>query len=133
MPFPYVETSAFEQELQFSPADVGLAESEWNATLSRALKTASERVEGYTDANTDWRADGDTVPFVVQEAVIRLARHRIARIKEDGLESESLASGVSYNYRPPADLRDEVKADLIEAGYRTTGAAQLDVFDVKNT
>jgi hypothetical protein len=52
-------------------------------------------------------------------AVIRLARDRIAGIKEDGLSSEGLASGVNYDYRPPKALREEVKEALDEADYRT--------------
>jgi hypothetical protein len=120
MPFPYVDPDDFERELQYTQADFpGVQDqSDWNGLLTEALKAESERVEGYT-TNHSWRPDSDTVPFVVRMAVIRLARQRIAGIKEDGISKEDLVSGAGYDYRPPQELRDEVQSALAEAGYRT--------------
>lgn len=124
MPFPYVSPEALARELQYTAADIpGVAgETEWSALLTTAVETESERVGIYAnnvETANEWRPDDATIPLVVREAVIRLARARIARIREDGISSESLVSGASYDYRPPADLRNEVKATLDEAEYRT--------------
>lgn len=122
MPFPFVKRATFERELQYTALDVGIqSESDWNAVLDEALKAASERVGGYAtaiDSHAEWYPDDATIPFVVRESVIRLARQRVAAIMEDGLSSEDLVSGAGYDYRPPADIREEVKADLDEHGYR---------------
>jgi hypothetical protein len=123
MPFPYVGAETFRRESEYTPSDFpGIAsESDWQALIDEALRTASERVADYANLVTtdaEWDPDDKTVPFVAREATIRLARARIARIKEDGLESEGLASGVNYSYRPPATLREEVQESLDEAGYR---------------
>lgn len=123
MPFPYVDTETFASELPYTENDFpGLAgESEWQALLERALKTESERVANYAnqvDSDTEWDPEDKTVPFVVRMAVVRLARDRVAGIKEDGLNSEGLASGVNYDYRPPEVLREEVKQALDDADYR---------------
>ncbi|AUV81259.1 hypothetical protein C2R22_05940 [Salinigranum rubrum] len=120
MPFPFVERDALERELQYSATDFPgtTSESEWNGLLEHALKAASERVEGYVD-DQDWRDEDATVPYVVRGVVIRLARQRIAGIREDGISSEDLVSGAGYDYRPPQAVRDEVKDTLEEAGYRT--------------
>lgn len=118
MPFPYVDTDAFERELQYTQADFpGVAdESEWNALLDEALKTESERVEAYTSGQS-WR-NSDSVPYIIRAAVIRLARQRIAAIREDGISSEDLVSGAGYDYRPPQEIRNEVIEMLDEADYR---------------
>jgi hypothetical protein len=124
VPFPYVDADTFASELPYTASDFpGLAsESEWQGLLERALKTESERVASYAnqvDTAAEWDPADATVPFVARMAVIRLARDRIAGIKEDGLASESLGSGASYDYRPPEALRKEVKEALDEADYRT--------------
>jgi hypothetical protein len=124
MPFPYVEPERLEHELQYTQNDFpGIEDgSDWATLLSDSLKTASERVDGWLDSGTDWR-DADSVPFVIQLAVIRLARARIAHIREDGIESEGLVSGANYDYRPPGELREEIRRQLADAGY---GTNQLD-------
>lgn len=120
MPFPYVEPDRLELELTYEAHDFGIeSDSEWNALLSDALEAASERIDGWTDDGVEWHDADDTVPFVVREAVIRLARLRIASIKEDGLSSETTAAQASMSYRPSQEIRDEVKTALDEAGYRT--------------
>lgn len=124
MPFPYVSPDELRLELQYSANDFPNVDgqSDWEQLLTRALKAESERVAQYAnevDTVNEWRPANATVPFVVQEAVIRLARARIARIREDGISNESLPSGASYNYRPPEEIRSEVKASLDEAEYRT--------------
>lgn len=123
MPFPFVEADRLAHELEYTQADFPAIESEsgWNSLLSDAVKTESERVEGYADddAADGWRDADASVPYVVRSAVIRLARQRIAGIKEDGIAKEDLVSGAGYDYRPPKALRDEVKEALEEAGHRT--------------
>lgn len=120
MPFPYVDAADFKRELPFERADVpGIdTQSEWDGLLEEALKAESERLEGYTSGYS-WRDGSDTVPFVVRMGVIRLARQRLAGVEEDGLASESTASGSRRDYRPPEALRSEVQKALAEAGYRT--------------
>lgn len=120
MPFPYVASDELERELQYSQHDFpGIdSESDWAGLLEEAVKTESERVEGYT-SNHSWRADSKTVPFVVRLCVIRLARQRLAGIREDGISKEDLVSGAGYDYRPPEAIRSEVQKALAEAGYRT--------------
>jgi hypothetical protein len=129
MAFPYATRAQLTRELQYTQADFpGVAdESDWNALLDRALRTASERVEGEAYAGRDWRGANADPPTVVEAAVIRLARHRIASIREDGLSSEDLVSGAGYEYRPPAAIRTEVQQELARAGYTTryTGSAKL--------
>lgn len=120
MPFPYVSKDDFEAELPFDREYLDIDGSGWDSLLTRSLKGATERVETYINDDTDWRGDGETAPFVIQEAVIRLARARISRVHEDGLSSEASASGSQQSYRAPAKIRNEVKAELAEAGYRTT-------------
>lgn len=124
MPFPYVPADEFELELEYTAADFPAiqSESDWNKLLERALKTASERVDGWIDGEYDWRGEDNTAPFVVQTAVTRLARQRIAGIKEDGITKEDLVSGAGYDYRTPAELRAEIRDELSEAGYVTNEA-----------
>lgn len=136
MPFPYVSPDEFERELQYTQADFpGVSDgSDWVQLLDAALKTASERIDGWTVSSVDWRSETDTVPFVVQMAVIRLARHRIAQIREDGISSEDLVSGAGFDYRPPSELYTEIQQALTDAGYTTERqTATLSVPDVKHT
>jgi hypothetical protein len=129
MPFPYADRARLERELQYTQADFpGVAdESDWNALLEDALESASERVEGAQYAGQDWRDATDTVPAIVAWAVIRLARHRIASIREDGISKEDLVSGAGYDYRPPSAIRSEVQQAIQNAGLagRYTGSANL--------
>jgi hypothetical protein len=121
MPDPYVDTATLKRELPYEAHDVGIAtSSEWDDLLMDALQAATERINGWTDDGVDWLDASDTVPHLVREQTIRLARLRIANIHEDGLESETEASQASNTYRPPSDIVDEVTAALEDAGYRTT-------------
>ncbi|SFR42136.1 hypothetical protein SAMN04487947_1228 [Halogeometricum rufum] len=131
VPFPYVDRDRFATELQFTAVDFALDESDWNQLLDDALKAESERVEAYCAEDVGWRAASADVPFIVQTAVIRLARQRVAGIKEDGINSEDLVSGAGYDYRPPQALRDEVKQALGEAGYRTQSQLGVSFPEVK--
>jgi hypothetical protein len=121
MPFPYASRDQLERELQYVQADFpGVQdESDWNGLLDDALETESERVEGDAYAGADWRDATATVPLVVELAVIRLARQRIAAIREDGISSEDLVSGAGYDYRPPSAIRAEIRQALSDAGYTT--------------
>lgn len=122
MVFPFVDLTDFKDEFRYTAVDLDVDPSRFDALLERALKTASERVEDMATLvpKDEWRdaATTDDVPFVARESVIRLARARLERIMEDGLEQESLASGVSYSYRPPKALRDDVRDTLDEADLR---------------
>ena len=61
----------------------------------------------------------DHVPGPVRDALVRLVRARLERIRADGVESEAMPSGQSVTYRPSADILDEVRDDLEE--YRPGG------------
>lgn len=123
MPMPFVDETTFEQELQYTAADFDLDSSEFQALLTRALGTASEQVASFATEIADgtWQnaASVDDIPRVAREGVIRLARARVARIREDGISKEDLVSGAGYDYRPPQAIRNEVKQQLDEAGYRS--------------
>lgn len=116
----YATRTDLTRELDYDMLDFGIeSESDWNGLLDDALQTATERVDGYTDPEYSW--DGtDDVPLTVREATIRLARARIMRIQEDGLNSEDLVSGAGYDYRVPEDLRDDIKQSLADGPYRST-------------
>lgn len=123
MPFPYVTQSEFEPRIDYSWRDFDniAGEKEYGEVLTTILETESERVEGPGYTGQRWR-DGGSVPHVVKDAVIALAQTSLSQIKERGLARESLGSGASgsggtYDYRPPKEIRDEVKETLEEAGF----------------
>ena len=114
MPFPYVSSEKFEIELVYSAEDFGLSDGEWSSLLGDKLEQESERVEEYTGEK--WRTD-DSVPWLVRAAVIRLTRSVINQIEEDGLDSEKVGDH-SEKYRPPSEIRAEVREELAEGGYK---------------
>jgi hypothetical protein len=127
MPDPYVDPSTLERELTYEANDFGIqTATEWESLLESALSSATHRINNWTDDSVEWLGASDTVPADIQEAVIRLARLRIANIKEDGLSSETSASQASLSYRPPSDIIAEIKTELEEAGYRTTDSDSQD-------
>lgn len=113
MPFPYVTPSELEREITYTANSTELSEVEWNELLTDKLKQESERVDGYTE--TTFRNESK-VPLVIKAAVIRLTRSVLAQIEEDGLTSESVTDR-SENYRPPSEIRSEVRLELADAGY----------------
>ena len=118
MAFPYATLAEFNRECPYGPEDFGLSDEEWYALVTEKLEQESERVEAWiTDEYRD-REVGD-VPRLIRAAVIRLTRTVIAQIGEDGLSSEALASGAQYSYRPPKEIRDDVREELVDAGYVT--------------
>lgn len=121
MPFPYATPEQFERECPYGPEDFGLSESEWQDLVYEKLEQETERVETWID--DDYRErDAAEVPLLVRGAVIRLTREVIAQIEEDGLSSESLASGAQYSYRPPEEIRADTRDQLVKAGYATRAA-----------
>lgn len=117
MVFPYVPQDRLELELDVEPEGLGLSDSEWQTLLSETLKTESERVEGEGYTGETWRPDyysQSDVPRVVQAAVITLSQSAIRQRESAGLESESTGDGASYNYRPSAQIREEVRAELAQ-------------------
>lgn len=121
MPFPYADQPRLEREMSYGPSDFGFeTETEWTSLLADALNSESDRIDGWTHDDLNWHDEDDTVPFVIEAMTIRLARQYVASIHEDGLSSQSLPSGASTSYRPPEDLRAEVKRELVERGYRET-------------
>lgn len=123
MPFPYVTADELQRELPYSHETSGLTESEWMALLTDKLKQESERVDQWT--NESYRGDSATVPFIVRAAVIRLTRSVITQIESDGLSSEKVDDH-SESYRPPSEIREEVRKELGEAGYTDDAVFQLD-------
>lgn len=113
MPFPYATPSELEREITYSANSVELSENEWHELLTDKLKQESERVDGYT--GTDFRTETEA-PWIIKAAVIRLTRSVLAQIEEDGLTAESV-SDRSENYRPPSEIRSEVRLELADAGY----------------
>ena len=67
----------------------------------------------HRSVNVEWTYGYDSVPSGVKAGVIRLARNALEQIETDGLESESVGDE-SYSYRPPADLREEVRSEVVE-------------------
>lgn len=59
--------------------------------------------------DVEWTYGYDEVPGEIRDAIVRLCRSRLQRIKSDGVESESYPSGQSITYRPP----DEVRAAIL--------------------
>lgn len=117
MPFPYATPSELEREITYSANSVELSENEWHELLTDKLKQESERVDGYT--GTDFRTEAEA-PWIIKAAVIRLTRSVLSQIEEDGLTSESV-SDRSENYRPPGEIRSEVRQELADAGYSDGG------------
>lgn len=114
MPFPYVDADRLEQELPLTPEKVGVSDTGWQELLQDFVADESERVEQDNYAGVRYR-DIDTVdeiPGIIRESVIRLARARAYAINTDGLESENVGDGASYNYQGLASIRAEVKAEL---------------------
>lgn len=128
MPFPYVTETEMSRELPYSHKNTGLTESEWMDLVADKLKQESARVESWIDES--YRGEYDTVPFVVRAAVIRLTRSVITQIESDGLSSESVDDH-SESYRPPAEVREEVRNELGEAGYGDENVASLGVPSVR--
>lgn len=62
----------------------------------------------------EWTYGFAEAPPAIQAAVIRLVRSSLDQIKTDGLGNESLPDGASYGYRPPADIRREVRSEVSE-------------------
>jgi len=117
MPFPYVTPKAFRDEYAPDATDLGFeSDADYNALLDRVLKQESARVESDEYANAEWR-DALTVPPVIYEAVVRLARVRIDSRSADILSSERAPDGRQESYRPPADIRADVREELRAAGY----------------
>jgi hypothetical protein len=117
MPFPYVTPRAFRDEYAPDATDLGFgSDADYNAFLDRVLKQESVRVESDEYANAEWR-DARTVPPVIYEAVVRLARVRIDSRSADILSSERASDGRQESYRPPADIRADVREELRAAGY----------------
>lgn len=56
----------------------------------------------------------DSAPGAVRDAIVRLVRSRLERIKSDGLESESLPTGQSASYRPPEEVMAAAAAAVEE-------------------
>lgn len=114
MPFPYVDVETLERELTLTPEKIGVSDTEWQGLLSDFVEAASERVEQDNYAGVRYR-DVDTVdeiPAIIRESVIRLSRARAYAINTDGLESENVGDGASYNYQGVSAIREEVKAEL---------------------
>lgn len=114
MPFPYVDVETLERELPMTPEKIGVSDTEWQELLADFVDAESERVEQDNYGGVRYR-DVDTVdeiPAIVRESVIRLARARAYAINMDGLESENVGDGSSYNYQGLASIRAEVKAEL---------------------
>jgi hypothetical protein len=117
MPFPYVSPEAFRDEYAPDATDLGFeSESDYLAFLERILKQESDRVERDQYAAAEWR-DAPTTPPVIYEAVVRLARVRIDSRNADILSSEAAPDGRQESYRPPADVRKNVREELQAAGY----------------
>ena len=127
MPFPYVTPDAFERELAYSAGDFNLSASEWSALLSDKLEQESERVEGYL--GTDEYRDATETPPLIEGATIRLTRSVINQIEEDGLSSESVGDH-SESYRPPSEIRAEVRDELAEADVSGEAPGELWVVSV---
>lgn len=123
MPFPYVEASKIERELPYGHQGSGMGETEWTEFIQDKAKQESARVEEWV--NDSYRGDNDSVPFVVQAAVIRLVRSVVTQVDSDGLNSEDVGDH-SEDYRPPADVRDEVRNELGEAGYGDENVVKID-------
>lgn len=58
----------------------------------------------------------DSVPGPVRDGLVRLVRSRLERIMGDGVTSESVPSGQNTTYRPPEQIRADVRASV--ATYR---------------
>lgn len=134
MVFPYVTVDTLERRLQVDAAALQLTSAEWHTTLDEVAAAESERVEIEEYAGASWRdvPTVNDVPHVIREAVIRLSRARIHEIRSDGLESENTGDNASYNYRPPGEIRAEVREELrsVDIGDSTSGYS-LTVSDVK--
>lgn len=57
----------------------------------------------------EWTYGFEEPPGDIRDAVIRLVRSRLERIKSDGLGSESMPTGQSADYRPPEEIHADVK------------------------
>ena len=113
----YVTQVELERELSADAAGFGVNEADWGALLGDILEDASRTVDGICDQSFK---NHDPVPPVVREAVIRLARERLHRIREDGLSSEASPSGEQASYTGPQATLDDIERRLAEAGYLNT-------------
>ena len=104
-PERYVTADELQEELPFGE-ETRANIDDWEALLERFLDEESERIEGPDYAGREF----DDVPGPVKNAVVRLVRSRLEQIKTDGVESESLASGLSMTYRPPEAIRRDVQS-----------------------
>jgi len=66
----------------------------------------------YRSIEAEWTHGHDAVPGEVADALVRLCRNAIERIKTDGLESESTGDGASYSYRLPSDVKAEAASAI---------------------
>jgi len=58
----------------------------------------------------EYTAGFDSVPGPIVDGLVRLVRSRIDRRSSDGVESESVPSGQSVQYRPASDVRRDVRS-----------------------
>jgi hypothetical protein len=62
----------------------------------------------------EWEYGYEEPPGEVIDALVRLVRSRLDRIQTDGLESESLPSGQSASFRPPEEIRADVRRTVAQ-------------------
>ena len=68
----------------------------------------------YGAIDVEWTYGFDGAPGPVREAIVRLVRNALERIKTDGLETEATGDGASYSYRLPSDVRAAAKGTASE-------------------
>lgn len=68
------------------------------------------------EVEVGWSYGHTELPRPARDAIIRLVRSRLERVKSDGLESESLPTGQSASYRPPEEILSAAAATI--RGYR---------------
>lgn len=119
-PFEYLTAETLERRLDSASAlkaDRGMTDSEWSDLLDDVIAEETAWVhgeiagEGVTPDEFDSREAFLAQYPQVRRAMVRLCRASVHEIESDGLSSES-ASDRSESYRPPQEVRAEVRAEL---------------------
>lgn len=119
-PFEYLTRETLERRLDSVAAlkaDRGMTDDEWDSLIEDVIAEESAWVhgeitgEGVTPDEYDSREAFLGQYPQVRRAMARLCRASVHEIESDGLSSES-ASDRSESYRPPSEVRAEVRAEL---------------------
>lgn len=93
-----VSIELVDEDEQLEPTDVRVRETHLE------LKDSAPIDDWSGEISLEYEYGHDGMPGELRDALIRLVRSKLQRIKADGVESDSLPSGQSVSYRPPEDV-----------------------------